>query len=321
MSSSTVETKIPSATQVHISDDTLTVDLSDGRSISVPLAWFPRLSHGNASERQNWRLIAGGLGIHWTDLDEDISIENMLAGQPSGESQTSFKKWLAARGSKDELQGQVRNDAVPIPETLHPGIREHFIRAALFNNLGMKTSDSANKFRVFLAAIYSCRAMVELMLDRADRGESTVTRDELKERLVQILPYFNLIERIRIHDFHRYGLIPNPPGLRVVMALGPMKLTANQGGASWAYTAEGPTTTLTGKSGFKPQRPLYSADGRFFDEDSKVHVEPNKIVVDYLKAIPAAIAEFEQLLTPDGRNAYPTPALFPHMYGGEVRDL
>ena len=100
MSSSTVESKTPSATQVHVSDDTLTVELSDGRSISVPTAWFPRLSHGSVGERKNWRLIASGRGIHWTDLDEDISVENLLAGNPSGESQTSFKNWLDKRANK-----------------------------------------------------------------------------------------------------------------------------------------------------------------------------------------------------------------------------
>ena len=80
-------------------DDDLIVDLMDGRTISVPLAWFPRLVHGSANERSNWRLIAGGRGIHWTDLDEDISVENLLTGKPSGESQASFKKWLEARSS------------------------------------------------------------------------------------------------------------------------------------------------------------------------------------------------------------------------------
>jgi Protein of unknown function (DUF2442) len=97
MSSSTVDNQAPSATQVCVSDDALSVDLSDGRSISVPLAWFPRLSHGSEIERKNWRFIAGGRGIHWPDLDEDISVENLLAGKPSGESQASFKNWLDAR--------------------------------------------------------------------------------------------------------------------------------------------------------------------------------------------------------------------------------
>ncbi len=85
------------ATQAQITNDTLIVDLSDGRSISVPVAWFPRLLHGTASERGNWRFIGNGRGIHWPDLDEDISVDNLLLGQPSGESQSSFKLWIVER--------------------------------------------------------------------------------------------------------------------------------------------------------------------------------------------------------------------------------
>ena len=88
---------IPEALNVSLADDTLSVDLSDGRSISVPIAWFPRLLDSTEQERNNWRLIGKGQGIHWTDIDKDISIEGLLAGRPSGESQESFKKWLARR--------------------------------------------------------------------------------------------------------------------------------------------------------------------------------------------------------------------------------
>ena len=99
MNSSTVETQVPTATRAKVSDDSLSVDLSDGRTISVPVAWYPRLSHGTAEERDRWRLIGNGRGIHWPDLDEDISVENLLAGQPSAESQTSFKRWLDQRAN------------------------------------------------------------------------------------------------------------------------------------------------------------------------------------------------------------------------------
>ncbi|MEW6533917.1 MAG: DUF2442 domain-containing protein [Thermodesulfobacteriota bacterium] len=75
----------------------LTVDLDDGRTISVPLVWYPRLLHATPEERNNWRLIGKGEGIHWPDLDEDISVENILFGKPSGESQRSLSKWLEAR--------------------------------------------------------------------------------------------------------------------------------------------------------------------------------------------------------------------------------
>jgi hypothetical protein len=88
------------ATGVSTTDDTLTVELSDGRTIAVPVAWYPRLAHGTAKERAVWRFIAGGRGIHWPELDEDISVANLLFGQPSGESQKSFQQWLAKRQGK-----------------------------------------------------------------------------------------------------------------------------------------------------------------------------------------------------------------------------
>jgi hypothetical protein len=97
MSSSAIELKIPLATNVAVSDDTLTVDLSDGRTISVPLAWYPRLVHATPAERSDWRLIGRGEGVHWPQIDEDISVEGLIAGNASGESQQSFAKWLSAR--------------------------------------------------------------------------------------------------------------------------------------------------------------------------------------------------------------------------------
>ncbi len=84
-----------------VTDDTLAVDVNDGRTISVPLAWYPRLLHGTPEERNNWRFIGDKDGIHWPDLDEDISVENLLMGNPSGESQTSFKRWLEKRAQTE----------------------------------------------------------------------------------------------------------------------------------------------------------------------------------------------------------------------------
>lgn len=97
MNTSAVEISVPLAESVTVTGNTLTVELSDGRDLSVPLAWFPRLVHTTSAERKSWRLISRGHGIHWIKLDEDISIEGLLAGKPSGESQASFKKWLSAR--------------------------------------------------------------------------------------------------------------------------------------------------------------------------------------------------------------------------------
>ena len=95
----TIEVRIPEAEEATVTEDTLMADLSDGRSISVPLAWYPRLVHGTQEERDNWELIGNGQGIRWPDLDEDISVEGLIAGRPSGESQRSFKRWLAAKQS------------------------------------------------------------------------------------------------------------------------------------------------------------------------------------------------------------------------------
>ena len=91
---------VPSVENVTVSVDTLCVDLSDGRSISVPLAWYPRLLRATGVERKRWRLIGRGVGIHWEDIDEDISVAGLLAGKRSGESQTSFGNWLAQRSSR-----------------------------------------------------------------------------------------------------------------------------------------------------------------------------------------------------------------------------
>ena len=99
MNSSTIRVPAARAQEVTVTEDTLTVELSDGRSISVPLAWYPRLVHGTPEERTNWRLIGQGTGIHWPALDEDISVENLLTGRASGESQRSLKRWLAQRAS------------------------------------------------------------------------------------------------------------------------------------------------------------------------------------------------------------------------------
>src|SRR3990172_3421506 len=100
MSISAVEIEIPLARSIRVTSDTLHVDLSDGRTISVPVAWYPRLAHASAEERKEWRLIAQGRGIHWESIDEDISVEGLLAGRTSGESQSSFKQWLSSRPSR-----------------------------------------------------------------------------------------------------------------------------------------------------------------------------------------------------------------------------
>jgi len=95
-----IEVQAAQAQDVNVTEDELTVMLIDGRTLAVPLAWYPRLLHGTEAERRHWRLIGGGQGIHWPELDEDISVDHLLLGIASGESQASLQRWLAARGKQ-----------------------------------------------------------------------------------------------------------------------------------------------------------------------------------------------------------------------------
>lgn len=97
MNTSMAEQQNARVVKVRVTTDSVAVDLADGRTIVAPLGWYPRLLHSTAKERSNWRLIGAGEGVHWPDLDEDVSVDGLVAGRPSGESQRSFKRWLASR--------------------------------------------------------------------------------------------------------------------------------------------------------------------------------------------------------------------------------
>jgi len=97
----------PRIQEVRVNEDEIIAHLVDGRVISVPLAWSWRLSDATPAQRANFRLIGTGQGIHWHEVDEDISVEGLLAGRPSGESQSSFKKWLISRSSRPARSNRV----------------------------------------------------------------------------------------------------------------------------------------------------------------------------------------------------------------------
>src|SRR5436190_24117771 len=99
MSTSPADIAHAEAQSVRVTDDELTVELRDGRTISVPIAWFPRLSHGTPAERNKWELLGRGMGIHWEELDEDISVSGLLAGRKSAETQASLQRWLDSRAN------------------------------------------------------------------------------------------------------------------------------------------------------------------------------------------------------------------------------
>src|SRR5687767_3231882 len=97
MSTSSVATEAAAAKNVRVTDRALVVELRDGRVVSVPLSWYPRLAEGSPRERRRWELLGPGIGIHWPDLDEDISVDGLLQGLPSGESPASLHQWRVTR--------------------------------------------------------------------------------------------------------------------------------------------------------------------------------------------------------------------------------
>ena len=105
MSISTKTEAPPEPVAATVSDDSVRIDLADGRTISVPLSWFPRLQHGTPAERANFELLAGG--VYWPDLNADVSVAGVLNGEKSGESSRSLRRWLQYRD---------RGEREPIPE-------------------------------------------------------------------------------------------------------------------------------------------------------------------------------------------------------------
>ncbi len=129
------------------------------------------------------------------------------------------------------MAAQSEDDAKywPFPDVRVAGVREHYRRVRFFHTLAGTCSDPAGKFRVLLAGIYSARAVIELIFEATDKGQLSRTREDLKAQLEKQIPWYDLIERIRIHDFHRFGLVPPDPRLEVMIQRGPVKLRARKG--------------------------------------------------------------------------------------------
>jgi hypothetical protein len=181
------------------------------------------------------------------------------------------------------------------------GIDEQYKRACRFLKLARRCRKESNKFFNLIAAIYPARAVAELMLEAAEKGCLETLRDkdgekarkEFEGNLAPKLPYYYLIEKIRIHDFHRFGcLMPNQKYRKVFIG-GPIKLIANKGIATMTVSQKGVQVALTGNSSVKQYRLLVNADGQFHDEETGNYLPLEEILGEYLGAIPEAIEYFK----------------------------
>jgi len=190
----------------------------------------------------------------------------------------------------------------PFPDPLVAGVREHYQRVKFFSALAERCPDSAGKFRLLLAGVYSARGVVQLMFEAVDQRQLNSTREDLKVHLCARIPWYDLIERIRIHDFHRFGLVPPDPRFKVMTHGGPVKLRAHKGAAVYRVPASGPEKLTTGNSDIQEQRPLLSIDGQFFDDATREYVSLDRILRDFVSAAVETIKEFERNLGPPSQS-------------------
>lgn len=181
------------------------------------------------------------------------------------------------------------------------GIYEHYRRARHFMQLAHRCKNPVPKFTNLITAVYPARAIVELMLEAAEKQElvafknkdNKISRNKLEEVIIPKLPYYYLLEKIRIHDFHRFGCLPPSLEYKTQFIGGPIKLKAKKGIATMVLTPEGPKQTVTGNSSIREQRTLYTNNGLYYDEDNKRYFSLQKILIDYLDAVPKVITEFK----------------------------
>ncbi len=183
------------------------------------------------------------------------------------------------------------------------GIYEQYRRAQHFLKLSRRCKKPTSIFSHLIAAVYPARAIVELMLESAEKQELSdflnkeikKSRKDFEQVLAPKLPYYYLLEKIRIHDFHRFGCMPPRPEYHQVFIGGPIKLLTSKGSAAIVVTQKGLESARTGNSSIQEQRPLYNEDGYFFDDESKKYLSLEEILTEYLKSLPQAIADFETL--------------------------
>jgi hypothetical protein len=195
------------------------------------------------------------------------------------------------------------DDRFPFASPRLQGIYEQHRRARRFVQLARRCKNPTTRFSNLIAAVYPSRAIVELMLEAAEKQElksfqnkdARKSRSDFEKVLAPKLPHYYLLEKIRIHDFHRFGCILPDPGYSRMFVGGPIELIANKGTAALAVTPKGPKHILTGNSKIKEQRPLCMRDGSFFEEETEKMLSLDEILDDFLSAVPSVIKCFESL--------------------------
>lgn len=174
------------------------------------------------------------------------------------------------------------------------GILEQFERARLFLNEAQKSKDRVDRFRRLVASIYFSRAIVELMLEAADKQEVSMNREDLETILIGKLTHYMLIYRLRIHDFHRFGLLERPG----IMVQGPIKLKVQGKGSTAAIvvTPQGLKKTVTHGAQIDEDRPLNLHCDQVYEEEDGKYLPIEQVVSEYLAAVPSAIDEFKNVI-------------------------
>lgn len=168
------------------------------------------------------------------------------------------------------------------------GIREQVQRAEFFLAQAGSSSDARHKHWYLVASVYFARAAVEIILEATDNA---VAREQVESALAEKLPNYSLMERIRIHDFHRFGLLQRAG----TFLGGAVKLTANRGSVEIALPDSGLTTTVTGWSAVRKQRPLLTRGDEVFDDDGKKWLRLEFVVSEFVAALPRAVDFLEEL--------------------------
>ncbi len=180
------------------------------------------------------------------------------------------------------------------------GIQLQYRRAKRFVQLANRCRNTTSKFTNLIAAVYPACAIIELMLYAVEVQEikpfpdsiKEKRRKEFKQELFNMLPYSSLLEKIRIHDFHRFGCLPPSQTHIHEFVGGPIKLKANKGMVSLSLLSKGTKLTVTGNSSFEEQRSLDTRNGSFFDDKSRQYVTLDRILNDFLSEVPNAITKF-----------------------------